>query len=53
MQQRDTSALGEIFSKLTTKTQEQHQRHRSEVFIGNLEQISYNVMVFPLLHLNK
>ena len=35
----------EICSKLTIKTPDQHHRYCSSVFIVNLEQISYTVIV--------
>ena len=42
-----------ICSKLTIKKQERSQWRRSFVFIVNFEQNSLNVLVFPLLTLNK
>ena len=46
-------AISEINSKLTIKTPEQCQWHRSGVFIVSFEQISHIALVFPLLTLNK
>ena len=43
----------ESCSKLTIKTPEQRQWHRSGVFIVNFEQISHIVPVFVSLTLNK
>ena len=43
----------EIGSKLTIKTTEQRQWHRSGVFIVNSEPILHIIQVFPLLALNK
>ena len=48
-----TRTIREICSKLTIKTPERCQYRRSDVFIGNFEQISQIVLVFPLLTLNK
>ena len=49
---RNTRARCEICSKLTIKTPERHQWHRSGVFIVNFEHISHLVLVFLLLTLN-
>ena len=43
----------EICSKLTIKTPEQHQWHRSSVLLDNIIHISYLFLVFLLLTLNK
>ena len=43
----------EISLKLTVKTPEQRHLPRYSVFIFNFEQISYIVLVFALLTLNK
>ena len=43
----------EICSKLTIKTPEQRQRCRSGVLIDNFEHVSYLVLVFLLLTLNR
>ena len=50
---RNTRKKCEIFSKLTIKTPERHQRRRSGVFIVNFENISHFFLVFLLLTLNK
>ena len=49
---RNTRTCCEICSKLTIKTPERHQWHRSGVFIVNFEHISHLVLVFILLTLN-
>ena len=43
----------EIYSKITRKTSEQCQWHRSSDFIINFEHISHIILVLPLLTLNK
>ena len=43
----------EICSKLSIKTPERRQWHRSGVFIVNFEHISHLVLVFLLLTLSK
>ena len=43
----------EICTKLTIKTLERRQYHRSGVFIVNFEQISHIFLLFPLLTLSK
>ena len=50
---RYTKKRCEICSKLTTKTPEQHQWHRSGVFTNNFEHISHFYLVLLLLTLNK
>ena len=45
--------MSEICFKITIKRPEKRQRHLAGVFIDNFEQISYIVLVFPLLSLNK
>ena len=46
----NTRTMCEICSKLTTtKTPERSHWRRSGVFVVNFEQISHNVVVFPLL----
>ena len=49
---RNTGVRCEICSKLTIKTPERCQRHRSCVFIVNFEHILYHVIKFLLLTLN-
>ena len=49
----NTRIMCEICSKLTIKTLERRQRSLSGVFIVNFEKISYVVLVFSLLKLNK
>ena len=49
----NTKTLCEICSKVTTKTTDRRQWPRSGVLIVNFEQISPNVLVFPLLALSK
>ena len=50
---RKTRNRCEICSKLTIKTSERRQWHRSGAFIVNFEHISHFFLVFPLLTLNK
>ena len=50
---RKTRNRCEICSKLTIKTSERRQWHRSGTFIVNFEHISHLFLVFPLLTLNK
>ena len=50
---RNTTARCEICSKLTIKTRERWQWHRSGVLIVNFEHISHLVLVLLLLTLNK
>ena len=50
---RNTRTLCKICSKLTIKTSERRQWHSFHAFIINYEQISRNLLVFPLLNLNK
>ena len=47
----ETPEQNEICSKLTIKTPEQRNRHRSGVVIVNFEQISQIALVFLLLTL--
>ena len=47
----ETPEQNEICSKLTIKTPEQRNRHRSSVVIVNFEQISQIALVFLLLTL--
>ena len=49
---RNTRTRCEICSKLTMKTPEKRQWHRSGVFIVNFEDISHLFLVFLLLTLN-
>ena len=49
---RNTIARCEIYSKFTIKTPERRQLRRSGVFIVNFEHISQSVLVFLLLTLN-
>ena len=49
----NTRKMCEICSKLTITTQERPYWCRSVVFIGNFEQISDIILVFPFLTLNK
>ena len=49
---RNTGVRCEICAKLTIKTPERCQRHRSCVFIVNFEHILYHVIKFLLLTLN-
>ena len=49
---RNTRTRCEICSKLTTKTREWRQWHRSGVFIVNFEHIPHLLLVFLLLTLN-
>ena len=53
MKNENTRAMCEICSKLTIKTPKGRHCRRSGVFTVNSEQISYIVLVFPLLALNK
>ena len=48
---RNTRTRCEMCSKLTIKTPERRQWHRSGVFIVNFEHISHLVLVFLLLTL--
>ena len=50
---RNTRKIYEICSKLTIKTPERRQRHRSSVFVVNFEYISRLFLVYLLLTLNK
>ena len=50
---RNTRTRFEICSKLTTKTPERDQWHRSSVCIVNFEHTSYLVIVFLLLTLSR
>ena len=50
---KKSRAMCEICSKLTIKTPKRRHCHRSGVFIVAFEQISYIVLEFPLLTLNK
>ena len=50
---RNAETRCEICSKLTRKTPERRQWHRSGVFIVNFERISHLVLVFPLLTLRR
>ena len=50
---RNTRTSCEICSKLTIKTSERRHWRRSGVFIVNFEHISYLLLVFLLLTLNK
>ena len=51
---RNTRTTCEMCLKLTTKTPEQHQWHRSDAFIVNIEQILYHlVLVFLRLTLSR
>ena len=50
---RNNRAICKICSKLTIKTPERSLSHCSGVFIVNFEQISHNILVFPLLTFNK
>ena len=43
----------EICSKLPIKAPEGRRSHHSSAFFINFEQISQNVLVFPLLKINK
>ena len=49
----NTRTMCEIYSKLTIKTPERDHWRRSGVFIVNFEQISYIVLVLPMLTLRK
>ena len=49
----NTFTMYEICSKLTIRTPEENHWHRSGVFTVNSEQISYIVLVFLMLTLNK
>ena len=49
----NTRSVREISSELTLKTLERCRKGRSSVFIVNFEYISYIVLAFPLLNLNK
>ena len=49
---RNTRTRCEICSKLTIKTPEQCQWHRSNVFVVNLKHISHLILLFLLLTLN-
>ena len=49
---RNTRTKREICSKLTIKTPERRQWHRSGVFIVNFKHLSHFVLVFLLLALN-
>ena len=49
---RNTKARCEIYSKLIIKTPERLRERRSGVFIINFEHMSYHVIVFLLLILN-
>ena len=49
----NTRALREIFSKLAIKIPKRRHGHRSSVFIVNFELISHVAKVFSLLTLNK
>ena len=50
---RNTRKRCEMCSKLTIKTPERHQLHRSGVFFINFEHISHLFQVFLLMTLNK
>ena len=50
---KNTRIRCEICSKLTIKTRERQQWRRSGVFIVNFEHMSYFVLVFQLLTLNR
>ena len=50
---RNTGASCEIYSKLTLKTPERCQRHRSDIFIINFEHIWHLVALFLLLTLSR
>ena len=47
------TTMCQIYSELTVKTPERILRRRSGVFIVNFEGISYLVLMFPSLTLNK
>ena len=50
---KNSRTMCEICSKLTIKTPKRRHCHHSGVFIVAFEQISYIVLAFPLLTLNK
>ena len=50
---RTTAPTGIYFLKLTIETSERCRSRRSDVIIVNLEQISFVVLLFPLLTLSK
>ena len=47
---RNTKTTCEVCSKLTVETPERRQGHRSGVFIFNLEQISFIILLFSVVN---